>query len=129
MTTLDAERAAHSGRQGDVWSRSWSRTGETRSFDLPSLVVQMWSVSDGVKVTLIASSVTGEQIGDVVAIDTSVCDFTGPAVTFGFKITATDEIPASRDYIIEAQCEIDGDLTTFFAAFWWECISQYAVTS
>jgi len=127
--TLDAERAAHSGRQGDDWARSWSRATETRTFDLPSLVVQMWTVVDGVKGTLIASSVVAEQTGDVVAIDTTDCDFTGPAVTFAWKIAAadTETIAPGTGYVIEAQCEIDGDVTTFFPAFWWECISQFAV--
>lgn len=121
--TLDAETAAWSGVQGDVWELVAERATVGRTYDDAFLLVQMRNKTTG---ALIASSDAGEQVGDVVAINVDDTDFTDPdAYVFAFKITETDGIPVSTDYVIEAQCEVNGDMKTFFSHDW-ECRKQWA---
>lgn len=125
--TLDDETAAWSGAQGDVWYRSFSRdSAATRVYDEATLLVQMRNKTTG---ALVASSKVSEQTGGVVAIDVTDTDFSSvSSYVFAFKITATSSITVSTDYVIEAQCEIDGDLTTFFSHDW-ECRKQWAYSA
>lgn len=122
--TLDAETAAWSGVQGDGWARSWARSTTGRTYSEASLLVQLRNTLTG---ALIASSDPDEVDGDVVEIDTSDTDFSDPeAYVFAFKITDTASIPVGTDYQIEAQCDVDGLVTTFLSHSW-ECRKQWAV--
>ena len=121
--TLDAETAAWSGVQGDGWYRSWTRSTTGRTFSATNLLVQLRNTATG---ALVASSEASEQTGGVVAIDVSDTDFSTPsAYVFAFEITDTADIPVGTDYQIEAQCDVDGRLTTFFSHSW-ECRKQWA---
>lgn len=124
MSNYEAE---WSSRQGDGISRSWTRETSGREFDGSTLLVQM-RTTDG---TLIASN-EDPTPDDAVAIDTSDSDFTDTdAYVFAFTITDTDDIEPSTDnlkYMIEAQCEIDGIVTTFFSREW-TILPQFAIPS
>lgn len=119
---LDDERFVWSSPQGDGVVRSWTQSAASRTYDIASLLVQMRNTKTN---ALIASSKVAEQTGGVLAFDTSTCDFTGPTLTFGFKLPRMN-VPVSIDYVIEAECEVDGVLTTFFSHAW-EIRKQYAV--
>lgn len=120
--TLDAETAAWSGVQGDVWRQVWGTTDDAGEYDEASLLVQLRNRSTG---ALMATNETPLP-DDTVAIDTSDTDFTDSAnLTFVWQIDDTADIPVSTGYVIEAECEIDGRATTFFSHSW-ECRKQWA---
>lgn len=121
--TLDAETAAWSGVQGDGWYRSFTRATTGRTYSATNLLVQLRNTATG---ALVASSDGDEQTGGVVAIDTTGTDFSTPSsYVFAFTITDTAGIDVGTDYRIEAQCNVDGLLTTFFSHSW-ECRKQWA---
>jgi hypothetical protein len=121
-TRLGDERIIWSSKQGDGVKRSWTRTTGSRAYDRESLLVQMRNTKTN---ALIATSADSPAEG-VLSIDLELCDFTGPdEITFGFEIPPIGA-PYSPDYVIEAQCEVDDVLTTFFSHAW-EIRRQYTV--
>jgi hypothetical protein len=105
----------HSGRQGDVWKQRWERTTGTRSYDLGTLLVQIRR-SDG---TLVASSGADGAVEGVIPIVTTGSNFTSDPIVWTWKTTGdTAGVDPNGVYVLEAQCEIDGDVTTFHSHAW-----------
>lgn len=118
----DAVTLENTGRQGDVWWQSWTRTVGSSSYDIATLLVQI-RTDDGV---LVASS-PDPGIGDAVTIDVSASDFTGPPLVFAWETTSsTADVDPTLAYVLEAQCEIDGRLTTFYHHEW-VVLPEYAI--
>ena len=119
--TLDAERATWSGRQGDDWHQSWTLAATDRTYDGSTLLIQLRNTATG---AVIAANETNPE--GVLDIDQTGTDLSSPPLTFAWTIRDTDSIPVGTDYVIEAQCEIDGYVTTFFS-HQWEVVTQWAV--
>lgn len=109
--------AEYTGVRGDDWWQSWdAETGDLADWNESTLLVQMRAGSDETA-TLLASS---DPADDVVVIDTSATDFS--ADHFEWEIDDGDttgaEFVAGMECWVEAQCEIDGRVTTFMRHQW-----------
>ena len=120
----DAERAVFSVRQGDDWVRRWECAGSGRTYDAASLVVEI-RVGDDSSGRLVASSVADRVPGDdeanpVAAIDLTGPDFEAEPKVIAMLIAAADTAPMSpeADMTIEAECEVDGAVTTILRHRW-----------
>lgn len=115
---IDAERRHWTFTQGDEWHRSWSRTSGDRSYDNASLLVQI-RAGDTKAATLVASSDSGDVEGSVVAVDISGSDLEAATPLFDWSVADTAGIDPDVPLWFQAECEIDGRLTTFLTHRMW----------
>lgn len=104
-----AERAVFTVRQGDDWSRVWSRTSGGAVYS-GSLLVQIRQGVDS-SAPLVASSAV---ITDVPVIDVSGTDLEAdpPTVSMMIPAEATAMFEPHGTFTIEAECVVDGMVTT-----------------
>lgn len=113
-----AERRHWTFKQGDVWHRSWTRTSGDRSYDQASLLVQIRTGDDSAA-TLVASSNPADMTEGVVLIDVSGSDLGAATPIFDWSIEDTTAFNGSAAAWFEAECEVDGELTTFLTHRIW----------
>lgn len=124
--TATALRIENTGRQGDVWGQSWTRTVGTRTYNAGTLLVQIRTVEG----TLVASSGAQGATAGIVQLVTTDTDFSGDPIVFAWSSDGADTTAISADgqYVLEAECEIDGALTTFYSHPW-IVLPQYAIAA
>lgn len=114
-----AERRHWTFTQGDEWRRSWTRTSGSRTYDEGSLLVQI-RAGDSADAALVASSNPSDLVDGVLEIDLSECDFGADDPVFVWSVAdPTSEIDPSATYWFQAECEVDGHLTTFLTHRMW----------
>lgn len=112
-------------KQGDVWWQHWTLATTTRTYDASTLLVQIRDATGA----LIATSESSPP-SPVKSITTTGTDFTSTPKVFHWELASTSDLPiADNGYLIEAQCNVDGRLTTFFPAHPLTCLAQTAVPS
>lgn len=109
--------AVWSIRQGDDWRRTWTTDEDVSGWDVDTLLVQLRAGPDK-SATLLASSDPDDSTEDVALIDTTGTSFGAGGGTLALHIDDEDTstLPVNHWVWIEAQCEIDGDVTTFLPA-------------
>ncbi len=114
-----AERRHWTFTQGDEWRRSWTRTSGSRTYDDASLLVQI-RAGDSADAVLVASSNPSDVVGDVLEIDISATDFAADDPVFEWEIIgSTSGVDPHVPLWFQAECEIDGRLTTFLTHRMW----------
>lgn len=125
VTATEAEEALWTLRVGDDWRRAWSSDDDLSTWDDSTVFVQ---VRDGQTATstLIASSDVGD---DVALIDLTGTTFavSGSELHMHIDDADTTDIAAGL-FWLEAQCEIDGDVTTFLPKRLLTVVDEVAVT-
>ena len=114
----DAEQRHWTFTQGDEWHRSWARTSGDRAYDNASLLMQIRAGATKAD-ALVASSDPGDVAGSVVAIDVSATDLEADPPLFDWVVADTSDIDPDAVLWFQAECEVDGHLTTFLTHRMW----------
>jgi hypothetical protein len=114
-----ANKAERTGRRGDYWARSWTRTTGTRVYDEATLVVQL-RAGDDESSKLLASTANGKgyNASKHALITTTGTDFDGDPIVFAWQCANSERVPAGDQQVLAAQCEIDGKLEEFLHRRW-----------
>ena len=116
-----AERAVFTIRQGDDWSRTWTHTSGTATYS-GTLLVQIRAGTDSGAV-LVASS---ETVDTEAPIDLTGTDLGAGTIAMAVVAADTVGLDPHGTFTIEAECEVDGLLTTILSHQLW-VIPQVAV--
>jgi len=117
MSCEDDEITAYfSGVIGDDWHQEYTADAvDGVTWDDTTLLVQIRTL-DGV---LIASSGAEGGVDDVIDIDTSGTDLSVDPLVFEWKTVGdTSGVDPEATCVIEAQCEVNGFVTTFMSHEW-----------
>ncbi len=117
LTAAQIQRAEWRDRRGDHWSRRWTRTVGSGALDSGTLRVQIRAGATE-DAPLVATSTTPAPPG-VAQITLDGTDFEANPAVFAWQVAADQSaiVPAG-EYVIEAECEVDGALRTLLSHAW-----------
>lgn len=128
-TAAEAETALWTLIRGDDFRRGWSSDDDLSTWDDATVLVQIRR-GDKSDSELVASSNGDDVTGDVVEIDLTGTTFDSSDSVFAIHIEDSDTAGFSVGaHYIEAECEIDGDVTTFLPRRLVSVVDQVAVAS